>query len=217
LAAVGIGTYLILKNQLKEMHEGGGQTDKIIAADERMASAMENSVGQAQRTFVATTEQAEIAQRAWVYATVHPGTPDHFGAGKPLDIRVTFKNTGRTPALKVRAATYRTTIPTEVSSIFVLPDRVYAAKGYVSQGTIDPDSTRYADLVYSLTEEDVRRIDHIEVRIYVYGRIEYEDVFGTPRWTTFCTFLLPGGDFALCNKNNEIDNNQPKNLPLNPN
>ena len=32
LMLVGVGTYFILKNQLHEMHEGGTQTDRIIAA-----------------------------------------------------------------------------------------------------------------------------------------------------------------------------------------
>src|ERR1035441_8063663 len=32
LMLVGVGTYFILKNQLHEMHEGGTQPDRIIAA-----------------------------------------------------------------------------------------------------------------------------------------------------------------------------------------
>jgi hypothetical protein len=176
---------------------------------------MEDSVGQAQKVFMATTQQAEIAQRAWVYAVVHPASPEHFAAGKLFDIRVTTKNTGRTPAIGVRSAAYRTTIFKKASPDLALSEPVYRDKDYVKQGNIAPDSARYSDLVYNLTEEDVKRIDSLEARIYVYGRIEYEDVFGTPHWMTFCTFLIPGGDFALCSKNNDMDNNQPRNLAAN--
>ena len=47
LAGTSGFTIWILKNQLREMHEGGMQTDSIITADERIARAMEDSIGQA--------------------------------------------------------------------------------------------------------------------------------------------------------------------------
>jgi hypothetical protein len=59
---IAVATWLTYR----EVHGGSTQTDKIIAADERIAKAMEDSVGQAQKRFAATTRQAEIAQRAWV-------------------------------------------------------------------------------------------------------------------------------------------------------
>src|SRR5579883_2259499 len=52
--------------QLLEMHEGGKQTDRIIAADERIAAAMEGAVGQAKTSFEAANKQAILSQRAWV-------------------------------------------------------------------------------------------------------------------------------------------------------
>ena len=51
LAGTSGFTIWILKNQLREMHEGGMQTDSIITADERIARAMEDSIGQAKASF----------------------------------------------------------------------------------------------------------------------------------------------------------------------
>jgi hypothetical protein len=56
--------------QWLEMHEGGKQTDRIIAADERMAGAMEGAVDQAKISFEAANKQAILSQRAWIIGVV---------------------------------------------------------------------------------------------------------------------------------------------------
>ena len=49
-----------------EMHDAGTQTDKIIAADERIAKAMEGALAQSIRSLDASIEMSRNDQRAWV-------------------------------------------------------------------------------------------------------------------------------------------------------
>jgi hypothetical protein len=42
-------------------------------------------------------------------------------------------------------------------------------------------------------------------RVYVHGRIDYDDVFRQKHWTTFC-FHLTDGAWASCREHNDADN-----------
>jgi hypothetical protein len=47
-----------------------------------------------------------------------------------------------------------------------------------------------------------------KVRVYFTGRINYNDVFGRPHWTTFCAYHTYGQDlklFNVCPTGNEMD------------
>jgi hypothetical protein len=97
IATVVIAAYAVL--QYKEIVGAGIQTDKIIAADNRLAKAMEDSVGQAKESGEKTIEQARLDQRAWVVLKAMDGTPR---VGEPWVIKFYFSNTGKTPAKNVR-------------------------------------------------------------------------------------------------------------------
>ncbi|MFZ0274435.1 MAG: hypothetical protein WB524_15125 [Acidobacteriaceae bacterium] len=194
--------------QWNEMHDSGKQTDRIIDADNRMVTALENSNITAQSAFAANITQTEIAQRAWVYAVALADGPVQ--AGKAIDIRVQVKNSGRTPAIDVRTVTGRTVVEaSEVPDLSLSPP-AYKRSQFVTDGNINPDSMNFSDFVLPVTVEDVDRINTMKVRVYVHGRIEYRDVFGAPHWNTFCFFFLPGGAFAIYSKYNEMDHNQPQ-------
>ena len=57
-----------------------------------------------------------------------------------------------------------------------------------------------------------------ELTTYVYGRIDYRDIFGVPHWATFCNeyvlehvALMPEKFFwTICDKYNDVDRNQYK-------
>jgi len=224
---VAVITCIIFLGQFYEMYTGSRDTHILALAAKKQAdkaetissslrdavSDMDAANANARKALDATIVQAEISERAWLSVTVAPYPNVHFEVGKPLDIRVTITNTGKTPALDVRSATYRTTINRRDSPSLTLPKPVYTDKDYAMGGTVFPNSHTFGDLVYLLTPEDVRRIDSMEVRIYVYGRIRYEDVFGSHHWVDFCTFLLPGSAFAIYRKYNGIDRNSEPNNP----
>src|SRR5216683_2612083 len=63
---VTTATALFIAFQWKEMHDAGTQTDRIIAADERIATAMESSVRKSEEILTASIETSRNDQRAWV-------------------------------------------------------------------------------------------------------------------------------------------------------
>lgn len=196
--------------QWHEMHEGGTQTNKIITADERMATAMETSTRQAQTAFEATTRQAEIAQRAWMTIEVHPTSTEHYQASKPFTVRFRAANVGHTPALSVKRVTYAIKVYKSEHPTFSIPGTFYAAKDLVYSGNLVPGGFLYSDITLQLSPTEVQDIIDDKIRIFIYGRIEYSDVFGTSHWNNFCDYLLSGGDIGICAQHNDMDNNQPK-------
>jgi hypothetical protein len=191
-----------------EAHGAGTQTDKIIAADERIAAAMEGSLGQSRIAFDAANKQAILSQRAWLHVLVQTqphanGKP--FVVGEPLEIRATTKNTGRTPALNVKSCTKRDVAGRDATGGFPPPSFVCKDSDYVLDGNMNPDQWSYGDFVKPFTAIDLKRITSQQVRMYVHGGVEYDDVFGAHHWVTFCSFLLPTGAWAQCAYHNEMD------------
>ncbi len=189
------------------MRDAGTQTEKIITADERIAKAMENSVTQAQISFNAANKQAILSQRAWMQVKVGIESPTgKWTVGKPLDVRMKRKNTGRTPALNVKDVNAMT-IQEKINGVFKSPPFSYKPEQYVRAGNLTPDGEIFSDFVEPFTAEDENRIVSEKVRVYVHGVIEYDDVFGVHHWLTYCNFLLPGQAFAICPYHNEVDQN----------
>jgi hypothetical protein len=198
--------------QWREMSNAGVQTDKIIAADERIAKAMESSLGKAQQAFDATTKQAILAERAWLGVIIDskpiPGSTTAFEVGHPLFTRITIKNVGRTPAIEVRTVIRHDVVPGEKFGTVKLPDFNYRSSNYAANGNIPPEGHIYTDQTGpNLTPEQVLDIKSMAIRIYFHGRSEYRDVFDTNHWITFCYFLLPGGGYEICPTHNDIDRN----------
>ncbi len=198
--------------QWREMHESGAQTDRIISADERIAAAMENSVSQAKSSFDAANKQAILSQRAWISIGVHLQDPakkekalpaNPLKPGTIIDLRSTIKNTGRTPAINVRSVGQRTGIHRSEDGTYPYPSFEHFA--LLPLENLNPDGELYGDMLLPFTQQDKQLIDSGKVRVYFYGRIEYEDVFGGRHWRNFCTFLLPSGAFAMCQQYNDID------------
>jgi hypothetical protein len=210
LAATTIVFTVYAKRQWREMHDAGTQTDRIIAADERMAKAMEDSVKQGQRAFDAANKQAILGERAWLGTKPLLQTGrGRIEIGQPLNVRIITKNTGKTPAIHVGAYTARDAVTKNKAGIFEPPSFEYKRKNFVIAGNVPPDGEIYSDFfAEKLSQEDYDRIMTEKVRVYVHGRVEYTDVFGVAHWANFCNFLLSGGGFAICPYHNEIDQNE---------
>jgi hypothetical protein len=74
---------------------------------------------------------------------------------------------------------------------------------------IQPNTSVHTDQIFNLAPGIVTKLETMQVRMYVYGRIEYRDAFRIDHWLTFCSSLTPGGEFSSCNKYNEIDDTEP--------
>ena len=188
-----------------QYHYGGEQTDKIIAADERLAKAMEDTVKQGQRAFDSANQQAILTQRAWMKVEATIEAPNGmWAAGQPFLIRTNKQNTGRTPALNVRSDS-RIQNVAQTNRKLTFPK--FSFDNYHYSGNIVPGESSYSDITGTFRPEDRQDVLSHKTRTFVFGRIEYDDVFGVHHWLTYCSYLLVGGAFATCDRNNEMDNN----------
>jgi hypothetical protein len=178
IAVATVYTYL-------EVHGGSVQTDKIIAANQRIATAMETAVGQAGTAIQASIDASRNDQRAW-FGIKEITLANPLVLGKPVQISIMGLNTGKTPALDLSATEIRVgPSETERNRDFVIhtPDREVVA----------PNNTDvfYATVTYS--DDSIRAIMAGTIHIYVRGELKYRDVFGLSHTTTFCAYYPTNG------------------------
>lgn len=205
------GTIWIGHMQLQDARETREQQSKDA---KRIANAMEDSLGQSKIAFDAANKQAILTQRAWIEVKMgagiqpSPNGPDNpFILGKPFDMRVSWKNTGRTPALNLKSVTKLETFFPKGGK-FGKPNFQYNPGDFQPGGILEPNAELYGDFSTGpFTETDIKQITSFQIRVYIHGRLEFDDAFGIHHWRNFCALLLPTGAFSLCKFHNEIDSN----------
>ncbi len=193
--------------QWYEMSNAGVQTNRIIAADERLATAMESSVMEANKALTATQEAMRVDQRPWVNAQIAlvpppPVLPDLRvpPGGHIVSATVQFLNTGKTPAMNLQL----------VDVIHQLPSCPSGNKpldfpkdlGSVATATLSPGQTAVGEAVSNVSElshaGDPRR------EMYIYGVLNYEDVFKVHHRTEFSAQIRERG-WVWCPTHNTMD------------
>lgn len=135
-------------------------------------------------------EAMQLEQRAWIFVT--ETRVNDLQVGKPLDVLLGVKNTGRTLARNVQIAMQIDPLPKGHAPEPKL-DRAE------NRGTIPPNGTlmlhisRGRSLPEGLTEEGLQAIRRGELVVWIYGTIHYEDVFESRQATMFCYTLQPDG------------------------
>lgn len=170
----------------------------------------------------ATATTLRIDQRAWLSPNI---INQIFLEGRPLLVPVQFNNTGKTPAIHVQTCVVAEIVEKSRKDIdtscpesskspglsIVFPtghiDRVPNASGQGGKTNIDPQGLLRAPLIKELKRG--------EKMVYVYGRVDYWDVFNKPHWSTFCSgmSIMPpiagvSGDrisWVACQNKNDVD------------
>lgn len=144
-------------------------------------------------------------QRAWISYEVATldmpnGVPP---VGSPFLIRISFKNIGKSAALKTRTCTVGAFLPKDRLPTFECTGQ------FIQSGTLFPGSSTFSDLVGAthIQQTDRDKIMSDTFNMWVYGRFEYTDVFHVQHWLNFCNRLLSGGGYAVCDKHTEVDEN----------
>jgi len=195
--------------QWNEMSNSGKQTEKIVNADdrlaganERFATAMEASLGQAQKSLSAIVLTARLDQRAWL------SFEDVYGSarvGSPGVISAVVKNTGKTPAINVLIQYFVKNIKSGDKIEFTYR----GIQSEPSRGLLPPNADFHIVMnptLGPLVAEEMNRIRSGEKRVYFYGRATYDDIFSRHHWVTFCSFLSPdGGAMVYCSEYNGTD------------
>jgi len=172
-----------------------------LKAQERAAAATENQISPAWAaaifafvgtlliffTFMETRRVSRAELRAYVCVesiSVTPGT----ARGTPAEFRkkiachIVIKNSGQTPAYEVRHwAAIDFLPPSEEEKLEVPPlERVHMS-------TMPPGGVNTSNrfLLKSLTPEDGKALKKNEMALFIWGRVEYLDAFGRPRFTNY--------------------------------
>ena len=153
----------------------------------RQTTLLENQ----QKLLHQANELERADKRAWV-GVPQVLEPNWTQTGSQPVALAVFENTGHSPALKVRST---------VGCIFKPPgedltsadvaDLDMSAPG--STVSIPPDGKTCAaiHLAKPLSAHQVTEVQSKRLTPYVFGRIEYEDVFGNQHRTTFARFIHP--------------------------
>jgi hypothetical protein len=217
IAVATVYTYL-------EIHGGSTQTDRIIAADERIAKAMEGTVGQAGKALDASINASRTDQRAWLGMEKIDVL---FVVGQPLEFEASVRNSGKTPAVNVISTSVAEFIARNQEPHFSSPPEIPVGHGIEMPGhvfgvgfrifTVNPglptilDEGRHAVV---LTQPLRASIIDGTSRLSLHGRIDYRDIFGRPHWTRWCAFLevddnvVGGAATPLCTNHNTTDDNE---------
>lgn len=161
-----------------------------------------------------------LAQRPWVGPwSGHEEILEGLIAGRAMKVRVTLKNSGRTPALNLRVAA-RLLIGDPPPA----PSPALAECGQA--GAALPQSVLFPDAVYSRTVATEQQIDDATVAavlrndktVYLTGCADYDDAIMSwlhlsPRQTHFCLMFVPTsagnygilGNFEDCPAGNSAD------------
>lgn len=138
-------------------------------------------------------ETAISQQRAYVYAV--PAGVYHLG-GSPTQGYVTVRNGGQSFARKVKRTVGINVLGPNLPDEFSELGRTRPEPGVIIMGPDkDIKDKMYRTYRPILKDDQISKIKNGELRIYVFGKITYVDMFNNPHLTVFC-FMYFGGELA---------------------
>ena len=219
----------VMKGQLDQMTSAGAQTDNLIIqaiaqneATNTLAQQAERSNEIAEKTLKTNEALSKIAlkqgivisrleQRAWISVlSVQNIKPQN---DKPLNIPVTIKNTGKTPALDVTALACASVVKKNVKPTFSynkildpIQSRMIILPNDEKTTEINIEDSQRISADGKLTKEAIDYLNSGKETIYIYGKITYKDIFDEQHWTTFCYIYNPVDGYSIiCEEYNNMD------------
>ena len=168
-----------------EIHSGSAQTDKIIAADERIATAMENAVSQSHAALDASIESSRLDRRAWI-GVEDISLLNQMGGHLPyLTVQIKSRNAGLSPALNVANQ-----LAVAIASSFesALPTMGALPPGHIGTPALPGQTRTQIEIGPSPSPDDFLDMLNGRKTLFIYGRITYQDIFGRSHETKFCGF-----------------------------
>lgn len=202
IAVVGILQWQVIGGQLDEMKKGGTDTHELAVQAKNQADRTKELAELSDKTL-------RLDQRAWMSYGIETlnsaGIP---AVGKPFVVRITYRNLGKSPAIKTLTCSRMDFLPKGKEPDFTCPNK---SVHWVKTGTIfsGPTFGAFSDLVLTpnFQQDDWNKVMSEQSVVWAYGRVEYYDVFGIQHWFTFCNHLLTGGGYAICEGHIDTDKN----------
>jgi len=191
------------------------QAWRAVDAANRSAEAAKDSVTAANRAADAAAAQTRIAEdtekhqlRAYAYAKPPPqGVQNVVAGGKVLAV-IAVRNSGQTPAyhLRMRGNTGVGVWP--IPSLQTWREGPYGGNLVLNPETETTTGGKISSDVDTITQPDIESVhDGKTHRLYVFGTILYEDIFGSERYSDFCFAYYGDGPILTTMEYCEIHNN----------
>jgi len=182
----------------------------------KVASAMTDSAQSASGTAIAAKESADAAkktvetmqrferinQRAWLSIKDISYVERPFAGGHRLQVDVGVTNTGRTPAKNANLGLNVEAVEKNREPAFNFPDPTG------SSAVIFPNGDYGNSGLFNLSRDNWQHVLNGELRVWAYGKVIYNDIFGLHHWIRYCYVFDPRNLFALHGQHNEIDDNE---------
>jgi hypothetical protein len=193
-----------------EIYEGKSQADIL----RQMQTSAETTAKAVQESFKTAVTQFRLDQRAWLGFSF--GTYK-YTVGQPLDTPYQIADTGKTPALNVRGMvvthfmrkgdtpTFNYNHRTEIRLGTILPGVSESGTSYLlpsdAPNGIHADPMKFSMQMY-------RQLSNGSGYLIVYGKIEYDSVFGAHHWMRFCRTSGPTAFTDECVDYNGVDSEE---------
>lgn len=178
------------------------------------ASEIDTKIGFAEKDFSrmaqnsanairATQEQMRQDQRAWMGLDKVSGKPE---VGKPFDVYLALKNTGRTPAKNVTIYSSYDPEPVGHAPNFGLIGEP------INVGFVSPNAVHFFIVHPSrgknITKEQMPVIDTFT--LFVHGILTYQDIYGRKHWFTYCLSMEKDGSrYDYYSSHNDVGDGDP--------
>jgi hypothetical protein len=150
-------------------------------------------------------EQSRLDQRAWLGA-VEMREPVDMAVGKVAKFGVLITNTGKTPAVNFTSQMVVRAFGRAEKFEAIYPQ---PPTGIHSNSVIQPAMKieLWSPIKRALLQSDIDSLKNGEYVLYIYGVLNYDDIFKRHHWTHFCMVLQPD-DLKTensCHSYNEVD------------
>jgi hypothetical protein len=173
------------------------------------ATVAASSATRAARTSVEVTEKtANRELRAYVGA--HANYIFRFDLEHPVEVRFAISNFGQTPALKIRSKglVRVCTHPLPAEFVFPIPSLPPPKEDLAGSSSVlfpqAPFSIVVGPDLPTSNEEIEAAIVGVEKRIYIFARVEYEDIFEKSHLTTICVSVVGGPNLRKVSQGVEV-------------
>jgi len=194
LAVIACGTLIIIYFQLVALRDQTGLISTQTATLKKQTDILNSQTAILQSQLVND-------HRPWISFKEAARTVTKEGI--PLSIGLTFMNTGNSPALdltiKAAVEIRDKPLPTPLPAI--------RKKATHSRGVIGPQATCLHPIdITNVTEKHLANLQSGAELLYIWGHVNYKDIFGKQHQTTFCMHTEPGSpNYVACGNNNYAD------------
>lgn len=192
---------MMREQTVEQMKNASNQTRDLIQQNADQVAAAQSSAAAAKETVEAMRRSIRLDQRAWL--SIEQVTVSGLKFEGRLEISIKITNTGRTPAKHANLG--MNVDPVENGK----EPRFYFADPTGGSAVIFPKGEYSNFGVLNCTPENLKKILSGEIVVWVYGKIVYEDIFGSKHWLKFCYSMNAQQEtFNIHTEHNETDDNE---------